>query len=220
MSVHKEGESYSYWPGYVDALTNIVLNLLFLVAIFVIGVAALGLVAAQRKELPEGAVVSNEPQTVVERVKDVVRKIIVSSPVASGVGQGGAVEVDVANNSKPSVLLEKLEKQADATVIKLAFAQEAYVINKAEEVAVLKQLSAVLQVSGKKILIWTAAPPDDALLVRGGMTRLLSVRNMLLRHGVAPELVDVRMVSQSPTAKTTGHVFIEINKEDGHVEKK
>lgn len=220
MSVHKEGESYSYWPGYVDALTNIVLNLLFMVAIFVIGVAALGLVAAQRKELPEGAVVSKEPQTVVERVKDVVRKIIVSSPVAAGAGSGGAVEVDSSQNSKPSVVLEKLDKQSDSTVIKLAFAQEAYVINKAEEVAVLRQLSAVLQVSGKKILIWTTSPPDDALLVRGSMTRLLSVRNMLLRHGVPSELMDVRIVSESPSAKTTGHVFIEINKEDGHGEKK
>lgn len=220
MSVHKEGESYSYWPGYVDALTNIVLNLLFLVAIFVIGVAALGLVAAQRKDVPDGAVVSAEPQTVVERIKDVVRRIIVSSPVASGSVRGGAIEVDGFNSSKPSVLLEKLEKQADATVIKLAFAQEAYVINKAEEVAVLRQLSEVLQGSGKKILIWTAAPPDDALLVRGGMTRLLSVRNMLLRHGVDSGLIEVRIVSQFPTAKTAGHVFIEINKEDGHVEKK
>ena len=27
----------NYWPGYVDALTNVVLNLLFLIGVFTIG---------------------------------------------------------------------------------------------------------------------------------------------------------------------------------------
>ena len=212
MSVHKEGEGYSYWPGYVDALTNIVLNLLFLVAIFVIGVAALGLVASQRKEVPVGAVVSSAPQTVVERFKDVVRNIIVSSP--------STVDGDGVEKNKPSVAVEKIEKTSDATVIKLVFAQDAYLINKAEEAGVLRQLSSVLQTAGKKIVIWTASQPDDALLVRGNMTRLLSVRNMLLRHGISGDLIEVRIVPQAPMSKTTGHVFIEINKEDGYVENK
>ena len=216
MSVHKEGEGYSYWPGYVDALTNIVLNLLFLVAIFVIGVAALGLVASQRKEVPEGAVVSTAPQTAVERIKDVVRKIIVSSPATSGASSG----TDANQKSKPSVIIEKIDQQSDATVIRLAFAQDAYLINKAEEVAVLRQLSTVLQAAGKKIVISTASQPDDALLVRGNMTRLLSIRNILLRHGIAGELIEVRIDSQAPPSKTAGQVLIEINKEDGHVENK
>lgn len=216
MSVHKDGEGYSYWPGYVDALTNIVLNLLFLVAIFVIGVAALGLVASQRKDVPEGAVLSTAPQTVVERIKDVVRKIIVSSPATSAAGS----VADVNQKSKPNVIVEKIEQQSDATLIRLAFAQDAYFINKVEEVGVLRQISAVLQAAGKKIVISAASQPEDALLVRGNMTRLLSIRNMLLRHGVAGELIEVRIDSQSSPNKASGQVLIEINKEDGHVENK
>jgi hypothetical protein len=213
---HKKGEGYSYWPGYVDALTNIVLNLLFLVAIFVIGVAALGLVASQRKEVPVGAVVSAAPQTVVDRIKDVVRKIIVSSPATLG---AGSVQ-DANQKNKPSVIVEKINKQSDVTVIRLAFAQDAYLIGKAEEVEVMRQLSTALQTIGKKIVIWAASQPDDALSVRGNMTRLLSIRNMLLHHGVAGELIEVRILSQAPQTKAAGHVFIEINKEDGYVENK
>lgn len=216
MSVHKDGEDYSYWPGYVDALTNIVLNLLFLVAIFVIGVAALGLVASQRKDVPNGAVVSTAPQTGVEHIKDVVRKIIVSSPATSGAGS----VADANQKNKPSVIVEKIDQQSNVTLIKLAFAQDAYLINKAEELTVLRQLSAVLQATGKKIVISTASQSDDALLVRGNMTRLLSIRNMLLRHGVAGELIEVRIDSQAPSSKNTNQVLIEINKEDGHAENK
>jgi hypothetical protein len=189
VSAHKEGEGYSYWPGYVDALTNIVLNLLFLVAIFVIGVAALGLVASQRKDVPVGAVVSTAPQTVVERVKNIVRKIIVSSPATSDAG------ANANQKSKPSVSVDKIDEQLNTTLITLTFAQDAYLINKSEELAVLRQLSTVLQTAGKKILIWTVSPPDDALLVRGNMTRLLSIRNMLLREGIASESIEVRIVS-------------------------
>jgi hypothetical protein len=141
-----------------------------------------------------------------------VRNIIVSSP--------SAVDGDGVEKNKPSVAVEKIEKTSDATVIKLVFAQDAYLINKAEEAGVLRQLSSVLQTAGKKIVIWTASQPDDALLVRGNMTRLLSVRNMLLRHGISGDLIEVRIVPQAPMSKTTGHVFIEINKEDGYVENK
>ncbi len=38
-----DDEDASYWPGYVDALTNIVLNLLFMVGVFAVGVFAVSL---------------------------------------------------------------------------------------------------------------------------------------------------------------------------------
>jgi hypothetical protein len=44
-------EEVNYWPGYVDALVNVVLNLLFLVGVFTIGLVSLNMeaVLAQQK---------------------------------------------------------------------------------------------------------------------------------------------------------------------------
>jgi len=39
----RELESQSYWPGYVDALTNLVLNLLFMVGVFAVGLFAVSM---------------------------------------------------------------------------------------------------------------------------------------------------------------------------------
>ena len=36
-------EAPNYWPGYVDALTNVVLNLLFLIGVFTIGLVSLNM---------------------------------------------------------------------------------------------------------------------------------------------------------------------------------
>ena len=44
-----EDDEATYWPGYVDALTNIVLNLLFRVGVFAVGVFALSIEAQLQK---------------------------------------------------------------------------------------------------------------------------------------------------------------------------
>lgn len=41
--MHDEAEEQNFWPGYLDALINVMLNLLFLVAIFAMGLVSLNL---------------------------------------------------------------------------------------------------------------------------------------------------------------------------------
>ena len=53
---HHELEVLNFWPGYVDALINVVLNLLFMVAIFAVGVFCMGL---QAQLHPKGGVSEN-----------------------------------------------------------------------------------------------------------------------------------------------------------------
>jgi hypothetical protein len=208
MNAHKEGEAYSYWPGYVDALTNIVLNLLFLVAIFVIGVAALGFAAAQRKEIPQGAQVSKTSTTVVERIQDVMRKVIVAAP--------GRVS---AEKSDAKVHMRQIEKLTDSLTITIGFGPDAFVISRGDEVALMQELAPRLQ-GHKKLVIWTATQSDDNLLVRAAMTRLLSTRNMLLRHGIQAQQIDVRIVSCDAPRASSINVFIQVNEENSHDEKK
>jgi Lhr-like helicase len=208
MKVHTEGEAYSYWPGYVDALTNIVLNLLFLVAIFVIGVAALGFAAAQRKDIPPGARVSKTVPTVVERLQDVVRQVIVAAP-----GGASAVNIDV------TVSVRQIEKQRDSLAITLGFGQDVFVIARPDELALMRELGPHL-LNHKKLLVWTATRSDDNLLARAAMTRLLSTRNMLLRHGIQATQIEVRIVPGNAPRASSINVFIQVNEEDSHDEKK
>lgn len=39
-------EEINFWPGYVDALINVLLNLLFLVGVFTVGLVVLNMQAA------------------------------------------------------------------------------------------------------------------------------------------------------------------------------
>jgi uncharacterized coiled-coil protein SlyX len=41
--MHSDSEAQNFWPGYLDALINVMLNLLFLVAIFALGLVSLNL---------------------------------------------------------------------------------------------------------------------------------------------------------------------------------
>jgi hypothetical protein len=55
-----EDDDAGYWPGYVDALTNIVLNLLFMVGVFAVGVFAVSLEARLHQRRAERVAQSAE----------------------------------------------------------------------------------------------------------------------------------------------------------------
>lgn len=46
----KMGQDLNYWPGYVDALMNILLNLLFLVGLFIVGLICLNMEIMQEQQ--------------------------------------------------------------------------------------------------------------------------------------------------------------------------
>ncbi len=54
MSRKKKDKEINFWPAYVDALINVVLNLLFLVGVFTIGLVVLnGEAFNQEKKMAE-----------------------------------------------------------------------------------------------------------------------------------------------------------------------
>lgn len=198
MSKRRSVAEHNYWPGYVDALTNIALNLLFLVAIFVIGVGALGMIASKKSASSNDG---SAPQRGVEVVKSVIRQIIIRAPEVGG-GAG-----------RSKVELELVEHDSKSRVVKLGFGDGAFLLEGEQQSEISKRLMPELSADALKIEITTRISADDALLVRGAMTRLLSVRNMLLRSGVPSDRIEVRIVPDEGGGQIGQNIFLKITKE-------
>ena len=186
---------YNYWPGYVDALTNIVLNLLFLVAVFVAGVAALSLVVVSHEDRIN-ALKSKQTE---QGVKSTLERIVLSSQ---------------SNKKKPEApmaAIEKVMSNDKGATAKIQFQSDKFVLTEKEEAQLFKHIEQDVE-SSTKVLISAASREEDALLVRGAMVRLLSIRNMLIRNGVDAKTIEVKIVSIGSTQPAEPHVYLEMKK--------
>jgi outer membrane protein OmpA-like peptidoglycan-associated protein len=189
-------EQYNYWPGYVDALTNIVLNLLFLVAVFVAGVAALSLVVVTHEERIS-ALQSKQMQ---HGVKSTLERIVLSS------------KGDLKKPETPVVFIEKVMRNDKGITAKIHFQSDQFVLTEKEETQLFKHIAQEFE-TNTRVLISAASREEDALQIRGAMVRLLSIRNMLIRNGVDAKTIEVKIVAVGSAKPAEANVDVEIKKE-------
>lgn len=81
-------EAPNYWPGYVDALTNVVLNLLFLIGVFTIGLVSLNMeVMNAEKKIAELETLSVVAVTQIAAPLPEVRKPVRAKPPGAPASQ-------------------------------------------------------------------------------------------------------------------------------------
>lgn len=167
----------SYWPGYVDALTNVVLNLLFLIAIFASGVFALGMKSAHR----QAAVVDAPVQvTVVSTGPEEVRIRV--------------AEADITQNGQVSV--EGLRRLGEKALISIGFSAEAVTIADADRRSLWSRMQSGLRDSGQEpLLLWAVVDVNETSQRRAAYLRVMAVRDWLVASGVAPERISMRLLS-------------------------
>jgi hypothetical protein len=119
MSRRRRGlEEQSYWPGYVDALTNVVLNLLFMVGIFAIGIFSMSMEAALK---PKSAQVADAPEALEAPQAEVAEASSAAGEtavIAQGQGRGTAQEQGTAAGSRHAAASEApaARREAEAGV--------------------------------------------------------------------------------------------------------
>jgi len=204
MGRNRELESHSYWPGYVDALVNIVLNLLFLVAIFVIGVAALGLLASQRVDPPpEVQPVQAGDPPIKKAAEKWLREFIVK----------GASSEPVKKPSEVIISVDKPPSGQGIGRIRLQFDRSAFLLSPKEQDELLDSLSGLSNVTNLSVSLSAFAAEDDALLLRASMNRLLSIRNALLKKGYLSKNIQVRIETQVSERNSENMVVIELKRD-------
>lgn len=191
----------SYWPAYVDAVLNVVLNILFLVAVFAV---ALGTMPAPKAT--GDAAQSDKVQLDNSKGQP--------SPAAA---EPGLKEIQV----KP-LDNKGLNVPADAAVVQWSsrtlsgghplfvvdFLRHQVVVPAAQQSLLKAALSDWLKTQPQgEWAVWSMVGSEQEVLARNAYLRTVAVRELLLQAGVAPERLNLRLLpSGTPTPSLTVYI--------------
>jgi hypothetical protein len=220
----------SYWPGYVDALVNVVLNILFLVGLMAVGLVSLNVealgnfkLAGQAKQLQkinEDNLILAALGTLLAALPEVPKpsatapsesffKLPVPSPSRS-------IEPVVLRVGKPFVYVPATQEHAflqsrsetgglvNPKVMEFQGMQYMLTAAQTKEVQLL-----VAATKDTKWHLLASVPAQDERLGREAFGRLTSVREKLIAGGAKPENIVMSTVLQENTNFSNGRrVFI------------
>lgn len=207
-------EQINYWPGYVDALVNVVLNLLFLVGVFTIGLVALNMEAIFTQEkmmrlkienLFEGELNLERQQKALallaERPNKPIQKSVVSTPMTPDVVHEVHIKAptesaQTKNNSSTYTSEQIALSLSGGTDVLAQFTFEKDQFDWSESNPIASQFSQ----DGKahKILLLIITDTTNPRLAHEAYTRLVSVRSALLRNGFDQRQITLRAFSNPP----------------------
>lgn len=206
--------SDTFWPGYVDAVTNLVLNLLFLLTIMTVAVFMFALelgraskggpdkaTAGTGKEA--AAVAAKTPTDPAKENVALKREIerlnvLLAQQTPRKVASGGpAKTVDVTS------MVPKPQSGVDKTVVSNAemlvrFTEEAVAFTPEEQAQLLESLKPL--VAGGKATIRVEVPAGFSEAKRMGFYRAMAVRNLLIEMNLPKENIDVSVVEGKSSA--------------------
>jgi len=206
-----------FWPGYVDATTNLILNLLFLLTILIVAVfmfaLELGRSTQVKSETSPVATTKQEDEFVSRSIVDPVKEnlelkreiqrlnSLLSQQVPQKAKAGGVVKTVDATSSvpKPQSGLDKT-LVADFELI-VHFKDEAVALTPEEHDRLIESLRPVL--ASEKTSIYVEVPAGFSESRRMGFYRAMSVRNLLLEMNLPKENIEVSVVEASRGANAS-----------------
>lgn len=209
-----------FWPGYVDAVTNLVLNLLFLLTIMTVAVfmfaLELGRASKGGPDEPAAATATKDAGTASKAPADPVAENIalkreierlnmklalrpLHPPRNAPVG-GPATTVDVTST------LPKPQSGVDKTLatdleVKIRFMDEAVAFTPAERERLLESLKPI--VAGGKTTIFVEVPAGFSEAKRMGFYRAMAVRNLLIEMKMPTNNITVSVLEGKTNANAS-----------------
>ena len=222
MSIdHDENNDGSdhFWPGYVDAVTNLVLNLLFLLTIMTVAVfmfaLELGRASKSASDKPPVASTKHRPEAVSKATADPAKENIalkrevqrLNMELAQRVSKnvqpvrgGLAKTVDVTSNvPKPQSGLDKTA--ASNLEIVVRFTDEAIAFTPAEHDRLRESLKPVI--ASEKAGIHVEVPAGFSEAKRMGFYRAMAVRNLLIEMKMPKDKINVSVVEGKRNANAS-----------------
>jgi hypothetical protein len=209
-----------FWPGYVDAVTNLVLNLLFLLTIMTVAVfmfaLELGRASQGGPEKSPAVSTKQKAETVSKAPADPVKEnialkreierlnMILAQRVAENVKpvpSGGSVKtVDVTSNvPQPLTGLDKT--LASNFEIKVRFKDDAVALTQAEHDQLLETLKPIL--ANGKTSITVEVPAGFSESKRMGFYRAMAVRNLLIELKMPKENINLSVLELNDNANAS-----------------
>lgn len=223
------GHDEGFWPGYVDALTNVVLNLLFLVAILSAGVFSMGLQASRKAMIESVRADGNLGDGAVTGGLKGTQSGDLNTPPDEGLPRAAATETSEATtvirskDPKPEgpgggVTLTGVRETQGHVLLTLLFESPVLAMSPAQRQGLQEQMGRTLsampdtQISPEalaEVKVW-AISDKDPILQRAAYWRVLAVREVLLQMGVSAPNIHARMVQgiNSGTKGQTVYVLL------------
>ena len=193
-----------FWPGYVDAVTNLVLNLLFLLTIMTVAVFMFALelgraskVVAEKLPVEVTKLEAEEPKSKADAIKEnialkreIERLNLMLAQWTPQKAQSGAMvkTIDVTSNVPKSV--KGLDKTlASDSEILVRFTDEAVSFTQAEHDRLLESLKPM--VANGKVKVYVEVPIGFSEAKRMGFYRAMAVRNILIEMNMPKDNIDV-----------------------------
>ena len=197
-----------FWPGYVDAVTNLVLNLLFLLTIMTVAVFmfALELGRASKGGADKTLVASSKQGSAVvsKTITDPVKENIALKreiqrlnmqlaqrvpPNVQPVQPGGLAKTVDVTSSVPKPLSGVDKTVASDLEVVVRFKDEAVAFTPAEHDRLLESLKPI--VASGKTGIYVDVPAGFSEAKRMGFYRAMAVRNLLIEMKLPKDRIDV-----------------------------
>jgi hypothetical protein len=227
-SSNTEDGSDILWPGYVDAVTNLAINLLFVIAIMSIVVlgATLQIAELSKRRATEGDVITHttavgaETKTLAqlearltnttEQLRAAEEKLrLAQEKIALSVtptNSQQAKTIDVAAQSAPVPRAGGVH-EIDANALVVKFATESVVMGEGEIQQLLAKVDP-LKVNHRRWNITVISPRGFSEASRTAYYRAHAVRNALLQGGIASTAIDLRILESTQSGADNTQVLV------------
>jgi hypothetical protein len=217
----------SYWPGFVDALTNVVIAMIFVVVVLAISLSF----AAQMmgKKLAEKIVQEEKAKAALSAasapvVTPVAQDSRVERPSAAATPSAeplptlaasrlpGVTRIPVLPPPKPASAAQvQIQPQPQVDRLQLDYDRQALELDDGAKAALLKALQPLGSSVAQRQVTLVATGPDPSLSdnQRAAYVRLLAVRNVLLEQGFDAARVAVRIDTATATPAPRVYITIE-----------
>jgi hypothetical protein len=208
----REGDSDgsdTFWPGYVDAVTNLVLNLLFLLTIMTVAVFMFALELGRASKGGPSNPADTKQELVVKPVDPVkenreLKKEIqrLSAIVAQRDDKAGVLARQVEVTSVVATPQTGVDRTLlDDAEVMVRFRDDAVAFTPAEREQVLEALKPI--VASGKANIFVEIPPGFTEAKRMGFYRAMAVRNLLLELKMPKDRINVTEVEGKSSANAS-----------------
>ena len=186
MKKRKLPAGINFWPGYVDALSNVVLNMVFLVGLLAFALFIFGSGAGGRAALQASNEAAQSPDPAALR---------------SAAAPPGPAPIDVAvtQRAAPSPAREEpvrmvtLRRDEAAMLWRIDFPTQLQTLPQAEAQRVAASVGPEA-LARSQVTLWAPAELSDPVHRRATYLRLMAVRDALLGAGMPSDQVQVRLI--------------------------
>ncbi len=190
--MHSDG----YWPGYVDALINVVLNLMFLVSILAVGSFSMVIEISRKVLMPA-------MQASVEKVTHIVDDVRTTGT------EGALITINVVESATPkelqAVSIDRVRTIESQTLMQVKFAAGALQLNDSTRADLIPHLRDLLQKNpGASLAVWAVSDADPQSR-RASFMRVMALRDALKLAGAENNNVVTRILPGTNT-RTDGQL--------------